>query len=221
MTPKSILSAWSHLSIRQSGEQWIIAGYDPYGKFRLGHREDAIGLARDLVEIAEKDRLDTPPQIFDVQKPDSPSSPLSEDGGEMQPAANFASETGEAAGSQLHGSPPLQISPLYSGVSMSDDKISKMRAEMMLAIDERAGDILADADVDPARQAYLTNGRMLRVLTDAEIAELDRLEGLGSWRDRVHAHASALKIEVAGAGADWLEIFDVGEGWPSDRENRG
>jgi hypothetical protein len=131
----------------------------------------------------------------------------------MQPAAQIASDTGEAA--QLTGA-----SPLYSGTALSADEISKMRAELMIDIDNHAADILADADVDPARQAYLTNGRMLHVLTDAEGTELDRLERLGSWRDAVHAHAAELKAEVAIAEPDYLEIFDVGEGWPDvDRQN--
>lgn len=199
-----ILAGWGDVTVTLSGPEYVIAGRDPYGVARAGHRVDPIGLAYDLAAIAEREYN---PLTLDIAQEANQPGSVASASPESPPDSPPQAATEESPAPLFDGA--ASASPAYAGTALSEDAISRMRTELMLAVDEHATAL--EARIDPVRQAYLTNGRMLGVLKMEETAELDRIETFGS---QVRAHASGLKAEIAESDPDFLEIFDVGEGWP-------
>lgn len=105
----AILDGWSEVRAQDFGAFWLVVGVDPYGTPRGGSREDALSLAADLRDIAEREKPAPLEQAPEPVSPVQPTDPVQVSASPVevheQPSTGDAAPQGDQHEARLHDVP--------------------------------------------------------------------------------------------------------------------
>lgn len=239
----AILDGWTDLRVQDFGPFTLIVGVDPYGVPRGGSRADALSLAADLRDIAEREHArptDTPPA------PPVPVQPTAAEAVSASPVEEHETpSTGDVAPQEepysypfsapdwggLFETPPTPTpavvtppsAPAYGGTMLQEDRENYLRGVITVRVTQIERNRL-EARYDANAQArqrwgfteYHNASDLGLPITDEVRAAYQEFLVADQWVRATKDHADALRNAAITVGLDLLEAMQtsIEEGWP-------